>query len=95
MCTKTLFKVTAVVVCAGLLILSFPTTAQAKENPRFDFKSFIKQLKLLASFFLFSPIDGNATPPDDPGSIKNDKTGSEQLAKITGTLKFKKASTGD
>jgi len=88
---RTLFKVTALIVCFTILALSVPS-AYAKSGPdRFDVGTFIKkQVKVFTSLLSFLPFFDSG--PDVPVYGGDDYLNN---VKVTGGLKSDRPSGGD
>ena len=88
---RTLFKVTALIICFTILALSVPST-YAKPGPnRLDVSSFLKkQVAFFTSLLSFLPFFDNS--PDVPGFGGDDY---QQNIKVTGGLKSDRPSGSD
>ena len=87
---RTLFKVTALVVCFTILALSVPSVYAKDGSSRFDVGTFLKkQVAFLSSLLSFLPFfDNGPNVPVYGGD-------SENLVKTTGDLESGKPSRGD
>jgi hypothetical protein len=88
---KKTIKVTAVIVCFALLVLSVPTLNAKPKNNRFDIDRFIKkQVAFVNSLLSFLPFRDGGTDkaPNEQGGIKS-------KIKITGDLESGRVSDRD
>ena len=87
---RTLFKVTALVVCFTILALSVPSVYAKDGSSRFDVGTFLKkQVAFLSSLLSFLPFfDNGPNVPVYGGDSENN-------IKVTGGLKSDRPSGGD
>jgi hypothetical protein len=88
---RTLFKVTALIVCFTLLALSVPSVYAKPGSSRIDVGTFLKkQVAFFTSLLSFLPFFDNG--PDGPAIGGDDY---QHNVKVTGGLKSDRPSGGD
>jgi hypothetical protein len=88
---KKTIKVTALIVCFALLVLSVPTLNAKPKNGRFDIDRFIKkQVAFVASLLSFLPFNDGGTD-----KAPNEQDGIKSKIKITADLESGRPSDRD